>query len=134
VEILFVSGFGPVSADPAASRPFWADGLGIAFEADGDYLHTGALDGCKHFAVWPLSQAAESCYGTAEWPAGVPVPQAWVEFDVPDVEAAAAELVAAGHELVHGARTMPWGQTLARLLSPEGHLVGVAHTPGLRPD
>jgi hypothetical protein len=27
---------------------------------------------------------------------------------------------------------MPWGQTLARLLSPEGLLVGLAHTPWMR--
>jgi predicted enzyme related to lactoylglutathione lyase len=132
MEILFVAGFGPVSAEPAGSRAFWAEGLGIAFEADGDYLHTGGLDGCKHYAVWPLAQAAEACFGTAEWPADVPVPQAWVEFDVDDVEAAAAELAGKGHRLVHGARTMPWGQTLARLLSPEGLVVGVAHTPHLR--
>ena len=28
------------------------------------YLHTGGLDGVKHFALWPLAQAAESCFGT----------------------------------------------------------------------
>lgn len=127
-----MSGFGPVSADPATSRRFWADGLGIAFEAEGDYLHTAGLDGCRHYAVWPLAQAAESCFGTPEWPAELPVPQSWVEFDVPDVAAAAAELAGRGHTLLHGAATMPWGQTLARLLSPEGLLVGVAHTPALR--
>jgi catechol 2,3-dioxygenase-like lactoylglutathione lyase family enzyme len=132
MEILFVSGFGPIPADPATSRAFWSDGLGIAFETEDDYSHTGALDGVKHYALWPLAQAAESCFGTPEWPAGVPVPQAWVELDVDDVEAAAAELEGKGHRLVHGARTMPWGQTLARLLSPEGLLVGVAHTPALR--
>jgi catechol 2,3-dioxygenase-like lactoylglutathione lyase family enzyme len=132
MEILFVAGFGPISRDAAASKEFWAGALGIRFEADGDYLHTGDLDGSKHYAVWPLTQAAESCYGTPDWPAGVPVPQAWVEFDVPDVESAARELEGAGHTLVHGARTMPWGQTLARLLSPEGILVGVTVTPALR--
>ena len=127
-----MAGFGPISVDAATSRGFWAEGLGIAFTADGDYLHTGDLDGARHFAVWPLSQAAESCYGTPDWPADVPVPQAWVEFDVPDVAAAAAELESTGHRLVHGATTMPWGQTLARLLSPEGLLVGVSYTPAMR--
>ena len=105
MEILFIAGFGPISREPVASRRFYADALGIAFEADGDYLHTGDLDGSRHFAVWPLEQAAESCYGTAEWPADVPVPQAWVEFDVTDVAAAAVELEAGGHRLVHGAKT-----------------------------
>jgi len=132
MEILFVAGFGPISADPAASRAFWVDGLGIQVEADGDYLHTGELDGTRHFAVWPLAQAAESCFGEPAWPADVPVPQAWVEFDVADVAAAAAELESAGHRLLHGPRTMPWKQILARLLSPEGLLVGVAYTPWMR--
>jgi len=132
MEILFLAGYGPISTDPARSRAFWADTLGIEFQADGDYLHTGALDGCKHFAVWPLAQAAESCFGTADWPADLPVPQSWLELDVTDVEAAAAELAGTGHTLIHGARTMPWGQTLARLLSPEGVLVGLSITPALR--
>lgn len=133
MEILFVAGFGPISTDPDASRRFYADALGIDFEADGDYLHTGDLDGSRHFAVWPLTQAAESCFGTADWPADLPVPQGWVEFDVADVEAAAAELTAGGHRLLHEPRTMPWGQTLARLLGPEGLLVGLAVTPWMRP-
>jgi len=46
------------------------------------HLHTGALDGVMHFALWPLVQAAESCFGTAQWPDNLPVPQARLEFDV----------------------------------------------------
>jgi uncharacterized glyoxalase superfamily protein PhnB len=45
------------------------------------------------------------------------------------VAEAADELVAAGHELVHGAKTEPWGQTVARLMGPEGLLIGLAYTP-----
>ena len=134
MKILFVAGFGPISRDPSLSRRFYVDALGLSFTADGDYLHTGELDGARHFALWPLAQAAESCFGKPEWPADVPVPQAWIEFDVADVAAAATELAAAGHQLIHEARTMPWGQTLARLLSPEGLLVGIAHTPWMRED
>ena len=36
---------------------------------------------------------------------------------------------AAGHRLLRGAREEPWGQTTARVLSPEGLLVGVTYTP-----
>ena len=39
---------------------------------------------------------------------------------VTDVAAAEAELVAAGHVLLHSTRLEPWGQTTARLLSPRG--------------
>jgi hypothetical protein len=41
------------------------------------------------------------------------------------------ELSARGYRLLHGARTEPWNQTITRLLSPEGLLVGVCYTrPG----
>lgn len=86
----------------------------------------------KHFGLWPLREAARSCFGAPTWPSELPVPQAAIEFDVDDVAAAAAELAAAGYRLLHGPRTEPWGQTVARLLSPEGLLVGVTYTPWLR--
>ena len=43
--------------------------------------------------------------------------------------AAASELVAKGYDLVHETRTEPWGQVIARLLGPEGLLVGVCYCP-----
>ena len=45
---------------------------------------------------------------------------------------AAEELEGRGYRLLHGARTEPWGQTVARLLSPEGLIVGVSYTPSMR--
>ena len=64
-----------------------------------------------------------------EWPADHPVPQATIEFEVPDVEEAVAELLAAGYTLLHGTRLEEWGQTTARLQSPEGLIVGAVVTP-----
>jgi uncharacterized glyoxalase superfamily protein PhnB len=61
----------------------------------------------------------------------VPTPQASLEFEVEDVAAAAHELEDRGYQLLHGARTEPWGQTVARLLSPEGLIVGVSYAPQL---
>ena len=105
----------------------------MAFKEDeGGYLHTGELEGVKHFALWPLAQAAESCFGTNRWPEHLPVPQAWLEFDVADVERATEELKAQGYELLVATRKEPWGQTVTRLLGPEGLLVGVTHTPAMR--
>jgi uncharacterized protein YbjT (DUF2867 family) len=40
------------------------------------------------------------------------------------VASAAEELLARGYELVHGSKTEPWGQTGARLQTPEGVIVG----------
>jgi hypothetical protein len=104
--------------------------LGLSFEGnEGDYVFTHHLEGFKHFGLWPLSEAANACFGTSEWPADIPVPQASIEFEVFDVAAAADELTAKGHRLIHGARTEPWGQVTARLISPEGLLVAVCFSP-----
>ena len=137
MEISFVAGFGPIVRDEGA-RAFWSvGGLGIPFEEPAPgYLTNDALDGVKAFALWPLEQAAESTFGTTTWPADRPVPQAWLELDVASHEAvavAAAEMVALGHALLREAHLEPWGQTTARLQSPEGLLVGISHTPWLHP-
>jgi hypothetical protein len=36
-----------------------------------------------------------------------------------------------GFALLHGARVEPWGQTVARLLSPEGLVIGLSFAPSL---
>jgi hypothetical protein len=87
VKILFIAGFGPIIRDAAASRKLYRDVLGISFKEESDgYLHTEALKGAKSFALWPLSQAAQSCFGKDTWPDEVPIPHAWIEFDVENVE------------------------------------------------
>jgi len=133
LHIRFIAGFGPIVGDPAASRELYGETLGIPFKAEKDgYLHTEALPGAKSFALWPLSQAARSCFGADAWPADVPVPQAWLELDVDDVEAATAELEARGHRMLVRNQREPWGQTVSRFLDPEGLLVGITFTPALR--
>ncbi len=89
IEILFIAGFGPVVRDTNTSRRLYVETLDIPFkEESGGYLHTGAIPGAKHFALWPLSQAAESCFGNSIWPDSLQVPHAWLEFDVNSVERA----------------------------------------------
>jgi catechol 2,3-dioxygenase-like lactoylglutathione lyase family enzyme len=133
MQISFVAGFGPIVRDTDAAQAFWRGGLGIAFEeAAPGYFTNDSLDGVKAFAMWPLSQAAESTFGAHDWPADLPVPQAWLELDVESADAVAAavdELRAGGHRLLKEAHEEPWGQTTARLQSPEGLLVGVTYTP-----
>jgi catechol 2,3-dioxygenase-like lactoylglutathione lyase family enzyme len=131
MEVLFVAGFGPIVRDLQVSKRLYQEVLGLPLEGD-DYLNTNKIEGVKEFALWPLSQAAESCFGTPEWPQDLPVPQAWLEFDVADVEAATKELEAQGYKLLVSARKEPWGQTITRLLSPEGILIGLGYTPWLR--
>ncbi|MDQ4129878.1 MAG: VOC family protein [Actinomycetota bacterium] len=121
--------------DPARSRSFYEDGLDLEFEGgEGDYVFTERLPGVKHFGLWPLSEAAMACFGRDEWPDAVPVPTASVEFEVEDVSGAVEELEAKGYQLIHGAKTEPWTQVTARLMSPEGVLVAVCYTPWFHQD
>ena len=130
MDVEFVASVAPIVRDAQAARSFYRDALGLSFEGeDGDYLFTQELEGTKHFGLWPLSEAANACFGTTEWPADIPVPQASIEFEVADVASAAAELTEKGYRLIHEARTEPWSQITARLLSPEGLLVAVCYTP-----
>ena len=93
-----------------------------------------SIDGVKHFGVWPLQQAAQACFGTDQWPAEEREPQASIEFEVASADAvtdAVAELERAGYRMLHGARLEPWGQTVARVLSPEGLIVGISYVPAM---
>ncbi len=128
---LFVSTVAVVTSSPAKDRELFVDALGLPLTGDDDYVFTHELPGVKHFGVWPLVQAAQACFGTDTWPADRPVPQASIEFDVEDVTEAAEELAAQGYELLHPPRTEPWGQTVARLQSPGGLIIGVSFIPSM---
>lgn len=133
LKVLFIAGFGPIVRDATASRKLYAENLGILFkEEPGGYLHTEALQGARSFALWPLSQAAQSCFGTASWPSDIPVPQAWLEFEVDSVETATAALEQRGYRMLVRNKKEPWGQTVSRFISPEGLLAGVTFTPSMR--
>jgi hypothetical protein len=133
IKILFVAGFGPIVRDRTAGRKLYRETLDISFkEEPGGYLHTSDLEGVRSFALWPLEQAAQSCFGTDLWPQDTPVPQAWLEFDVDSVESATAELESRGQRILVKNKKEPWGQTVTRFLSPEGLLVGLTFTPSMR--
>lgn len=137
LNVLFVAGFGPVTRDTQSSKSFYVDALNLPLkhmDGNGDYLLTDVdeLNGVKHFALWPLSQAAQSCFGSAIWPEDIPVPQGWIEFEVENIDIATDVLQRQGYRLLVANRKEPWGQTVTRMLSPEGLLAGVTITPWLR--
>ncbi len=135
MEVLFVASVSPIVPEPDASRAFYTSALGLSFEGgEGDYVFTEHLPGVRHLGVWPLRDAAVACFGSEDWPADTPVPQASIEFEVADVAEAAHELEQRGYRLIHGAKTEPWTQIVARLLSPDGLLIGVCRTPWLHED
>ena len=136
MKVQFVTSLAVVAPDPPASRKLYVDALGRPLEGrePNGYHSSEKVPGVKHFGVWPLAEAAQACFGTTQWPAGRPVPQASLEFEVEDanaVQAAADELSAQGFTLLHEAREEPWGQTVARLQSVEGMIVGVSFAPSL---
>ena len=134
MKIEFIASVAVITPDLATSRQLYVDAIGLPLEGGSDYLHSERIAGSKSFGVWPLAEAARACFGTTSWPAGQPVPQASIEFEVADAQAVAAageELRAAGYELLHPARQEPWGQTVARLLSGEGLIVGISYAPML---
>ncbi|HCA79165.1 MAG TPA: glyoxalase [Bacteroidetes bacterium] len=133
IEVLFMSGFGPIVRDDTESQKLYLETFRLPLKKEeNNYCHTDQLAGVKYFALWPLSGVAESCFGVKSWPKEIPVPQASLEFEVQDVGAATNALKAKGYRLLVSNHTEPWGQVVTRFLSPEGILVGLTYTPWLR--
>ena len=136
MNILFVASAAIITPKPAESRRLFMDTLGLPLKphAGDDYYFSDSIPGSKHFGVWPLAQAAEACFGTPEWPSDRPVPHACFEFEVADMESVASgakELQSSGYTLLHDVRTEPWGQTIARIQTPEGAIIGISYAPWL---
>ena len=82
----------PDAYDPKTSRKLYVDALGLPLRSDGggDYYHSENIAGSRHFGVWPLSQAAQACFGRPVWPVDHPTPQASIEFEVANAETVAS--------------------------------------------
>jgi catechol 2,3-dioxygenase-like lactoylglutathione lyase family enzyme len=135
MHIEFVTSVAVITPKPSESRRLYMDALGLPLQQlDGEYFASEDISGCKHFGVWPLEQAAQACFGTSSWPGDIAAPQASLEFELASADAVAAgaeELRSRGYQLLHDARKEPWGQTVARLLSPEGAILGLSYAPSL---
>jgi hypothetical protein len=135
MQVEAVTSVAVISADGPASRALYVDALGLPLkQLDGDYYASGEIRGCNHFGVWPIEQAAAACFGTRNWPENLARPQVSVEFELASAAAVAdgaQELRSRGYEMLHDAKVEPWGQTVARLLSPEGAVVGLSYAPSL---
>jgi hypothetical protein len=133
VKTSFVAGVSPVVTSARESMALYGEAFGVPFDDPGaDYPMTDQLPGVKHFSLWSVRECARACFGTDTWPEDRIIPQANIEFDVESAEAvtqAAEELTARGYELLVAPKTEPWGQTVTRLQTPEGLLIGVTFTP-----
>ncbi len=110
MDVQFIASVAVITPDPSVSRRLYVDALGLPLTgSQDDYLHSEDIDGSKSFGVWPLTQAA----------------------DADTVQVAADELKAKGFTLLHEARAEPWGQTVARLQSSEGAIIGLSYVPSM---
>jgi hypothetical protein len=74
MRVQFITSVAIIAPAPSASRKLYLNTLGLPLEQlDGDYFASEHIAGSKHFGVWPLSQAAQACYRTPDWPRDVPV-------------------------------------------------------------
>jgi len=137
MNVLFIASVSLISSAGSHTKDLLIKAGGLPLEPsqpDPDYVFSERIGGSKHFGVWPLSQAAEACFGQSAWPKEYAVPQLSLELEVESpaaVAAAEAELRAHGQRLLHATRTEPWGQTVCRLLTAEGAILGISYAPWL---
>ena len=114
-----------VVADLDASLRFWTEVLGLPLgHRSGPYaqLETGTT----RLALYQRDAMAVTLGRSLTAPAP-DAPGFEVGFKVPDVDAAYAELVAAGARAVRPPVDQPWGQRTAYVADPDGHLVELVH-------
>lgn len=134
MNIHSIAGFATITQCPKDSEHLYKDVLGLPLKSRDQYLFMEQMAGCHHFGVCPLSMAAQFCFGADQWPEHIPEPSATVEFELSSTAAVAdavAALEASGQAFIHGVKTEPWGQTVARFMSPENILIGLSYTPSL---
>ncbi len=134
MRIRFIGSIGVITRSRSEGRRFFRDALELPLERAeaSDFLFSQKLEGSKYFGVWPLTEAARVCFGSKRWPAGHPVPQMFVEFEVgspASVTKAASELTSKGYTLLHAPRTDPWGQRVVRVQTGDGVIVGISYVP-----
>jgi hypothetical protein len=85
MNIVAIAGMATITRTPQASAKLYRDMLGLPLqEMGGDYIAMNGFDGAKHFGVWPLKAAAQSCFGRDEWPSDISEPVATIEFELAD--------------------------------------------------
>ncbi len=117
--------------DPAASRRFYADGLGWepAFEVDGEVVFFLVAPSVV-LSLWRAGDFAAEVGPLAGTPATAPLTLAHNVPTPGEVDAVLAEAVAAGGTLVAAAQDREWGGRSGYFADPDGFRWEVAHNPG----
>ena len=125
------AGVAEIVDDFEAAVRFYRDALGLDVEDVSEGYATASMPGVLHFGIWARATAAEATFGSADAADRVPLGYT-IGLEVDSVGESAAGIGGAGVELLHGAKTEPWGQVTARFLAPGGGLCEVAETPWAR--
>ena len=108
--------------DVDASRHFYEDLLGqeVAFDFGENVSFVGgfAIHDAEHISQLVFGRSAEDVdrLGRENFE---------LYFETPEIEAVLARLSEAGTAFVHPIREQPWGQRVARLYDPDGHVVEI---------
>ena len=115
----------PIVTDLARSSTLYGETLGLDFyQLENGYRGTEKLGGIGHFGLWPLGEAARTCFGDTTWPSTT-IPQAAIEFGVEDLDAIAAAMGIAGHQRLADTAS---DEVQARFLSPDGLVIVLTQT------
>jgi len=107
--------------DVAASVRFYRDVLGLPLEEVDDSSSDPWTRGRRYQAVWQNGRAVFALFAAMP---GAEARGIRVGFLVRDVDRLHRRAVAAGADVLHPPREMPWGR-LARYRDPDGNIVGV---------
>ena len=106
----------------AAARGFYEGLLGMEVSTD----HGSNVGYQGGLSIWQQEHATEVIFGAPLL--DIPPRKAAAElyFETKDLAAACRRLDEAGVEWIHPVFEQPWGQRVARLYDPDGHIVEVA--------
>ncbi|HEX6255657.1 MAG TPA: VOC family protein [Euzebyales bacterium] len=111
-----------IVADLDRSVRFYADVLGLPLgHRSGPYAQFST--GVTRMSLYEREAMATTLRVDALHPPRPDAPGFELGFKVDDVDAAYAELVAAGADAVTAPHDRPWGQRTAYVADPDGHLI-----------
>ena len=123
------AGVAEIVDDVNAALVFYRDTLGLEVKQQmGDDYAVVAVPGILHFGIWNRGHAALATFGSREAAGRIPLGFT-IEFEVDDLDAAAAAVAASGGNVVQPPKTEPWGQKTCRMIALGGGLLGFAETP-----
>lgn len=118
-------------ADPAASRRFYAEGLGWvpAFEAPGEVVFF-LVAPTVVLSLWQADAFEAEAGRLSREPGTAPITLAHNVPHPEQVDQVLADAVAAGGTLISGAEDRDWGGRSGYFADPDGYRWEVAHNPG----